>query len=322
VDPHPRISFKKVEEAMGAGYAFDGFGIGYDMTGPLEALILAKDEEAAANLEAALRPYLSEMAKAVRGKRPVVGPKSARSEAHRRAWRALALTRTGKELTLKTSVALNREELAALDAEKPRYEAIARIIQALIDKQQPSKADVDAAQREPEPARYAFPKPKNGKTWELDDLKRIGVTKKGELLCGFDPSSCVCHEELKRFGDCITLEENLKVFRAALEPGQLRTVSCARAEVGRCGAYRYFYFQGDIHRYELRFFGADGKLVAQRNTTDYDAYCGGASARWQGVVPACNEMKTEELICGKAPRPLVPPLEDLRRLMRTAYELP
>ena len=42
-----------------------------------------------------------------------------------------------------------------------------------------------------------------------------------------------------------------------------------------CGDYRYFDFEGDIHRYELRFFGTDGRLGAMRNWTDYAAFCDG-----------------------------------------------
>jgi len=98
-------------------------------------------------------------------------------------------------------------------------------------------------------------------------------------------------------------------------------VHCERAEVGRCGDHRYFYFQGDIHRYEMRWFDASGTLVAQRNRTDYAQYCNHtASSRWMGRVPRCEALEREELICGEAAGPLLTPVEDLRDLTRDPFE--
>ena len=116
----------------------------------------------------------------------------------------------------------------------------------------------------------------------------------------------------------MTFDENLRVFREALARGQgegseRRTVNCLTAETGRCGAFRYFLFVGDIYRHELRWFDADGAMVAWRNVTDYDAYCGGSLARWKGRVPRCEEVERTELICGEG-QTVLTPLEDLHAL--------
>lgn len=137
------------------------------------------------------------------------------------------------------------------------------------------------------------------------------------FLCGGEPTrrGCVCRRPLPcaAEGDCITLEENLRVFREAISPANERRVRCERAEVGRCGDFRYFYFQGDTHRYEMRYFDARGVLVAQRNATDYPEYCNHSTdVRWMGRVPRCDRLEREELICGEADRPLRVPVEDLR----------
>ena len=139
------------------------------------------------------------------------------------------------------------------------------------------------------------------------------VIRDYEFACG--ERECVCRRALPctARGDCMTLEENLEMFRAALAGEEGRVVTCDRAEVGRCGEFRYFYFSGDIYRDELRWFDAAGTLVAQTNTTDYAAYCNGASMfEWSGRVPRCDTPQREELICGRPGRPLRTPFETLR----------
>jgi hypothetical protein len=177
---------------------------------------------------------------------------------------------------------------------------------------------------------FDLPKPAEGNYYLTRDLQALGLSVKKlddrqSLLQGFDPASSasVCFEPLRceARGDCITLEENVKIFRAALEPGKARTVSCEWAETGHCGEFRYFVFEGDIHRYELRWFDAGGKLVAQRNWTDYSEYCGGrAMQSLQGRIPYCRSAVRDELICGHSRRRVAPPLEDLRVMLRTAFE--
>jgi hypothetical protein len=135
------------------------------------------------------------------------------------------------------------------------------------------------------------------------------------LLCNPQRDTCLCLEPLacRERGDCITLEENLRVFRKELAKSADRQVICERAETGHCGDFRYFLFEGGIHRYELRWFDAAGKLVGQRNTTDYPEYCGGqALASYRGYVPKCEKVVSDELLCGEAKRPLSTPLEDFR----------
>jgi len=126
-------------------------------------------------------------------------------------------------------------------------------------------------------------------------------------------SSCVCREALPYE---TTFEENLRVFRAALDEGQGdRQVTCLSGVVGSCGAFRFFLFVGDIYRHEVRWFDADGALVGVRNVTDYDAYCGGSLARFAGQIPRCDAVEVDEVICGE-PQPVLPPLDDLARLLQ------
>ena len=122
-----------------------------------------------------------------------------------------------------------------------------------------------------------------------------------------DPASkrCVCHEPLDCGADgkgCLMLGANIETFRDALARGQDgRRVDCRRAEVGTCGDFRYFLFNGDIERRELRWFDGQGHLVAMRNRTDYPAYCDGrAMTRVLGRLPNCAPMARTELICGEA----------------------
>ena len=129
----------------------------------------------------------------------------------------------------------------------------------------------------------------------------------GECLC-LAPLDC-------GEGGCITYEANVAAFRQVLEkPPEGVKVYCDRAEVGRCDAFRYFDFEGDVERRELRWFDATGALVGQRNVTDYQAYCGEQTrVRYQGRVPRCGQLSGSEHICGDQKRPAKTPLEDLRR---------
>lgn len=133
-----------------------------------------------------------------------------------------------------------------------------------------------------------------------------------------DEVYCECIEALDCDGDCITLDENLRYFRDALARTEGATVLCESAQTGRCDALRYFEFNGDIERHELRFFsGDDGRLIAMRNWTDYPAYCEGrAMTRWLGGIPRCAEMSIEATICGTTDGPPVSPPQRLDGLLR------
>ncbi len=174
------------------------------------------------------------------------------------------------------------------------------------------------------PIVFKLPKPQRGNVYSLADFDRMGwrvqsLDGDGALLRGFDGLSRVCLKPLPcaKTGECISLKENLAVFRKALQSGQERKVSCERAEVGRCGEYRYFLFEGDIHRYEVRWFDASGKLVGQRNTTDDWAYCGGALHAYWGQVPYCTSTVVEQILCGRRGTPVSPPLRDMQSLLRS-----
>jgi hypothetical protein len=143
---------------------------------------------------------------------------------------------------------------------------------------------------------------------QLDTGKRL-------LCLGEDDSTCACWRPLACTGDgCPTFDSNLKAFRSALDaPGEGRSVICERAEVGQCGDFRYFDFNGDIHRQEVRWFDNAGRLVAQRNATDHDEYCDGrTSVMFSGDVPKCVTAHREELICGEQGGSINTPLSDLR----------
>lgn len=155
------------------------------------------------------------------------------------------------------------------------------------------------------------------------ELRDLGVTVTAveggrSLVCGGeDLGTCVCLEPLPcaAAGDCATFDENVRAFRDALaHPAEGRAVHCRRAETGRCGDLRYFDFDGDIERHEIRWFDASGRLVAQRNWTDYPAYCGGKSrVMFQGRVPKCASAARDELICGEAAASVPTPVDDLLR---------
>ena len=139
------------------------------------------------------------------------------------------------------------------------------------------------------------------------------------LLCSnVSDQDCVCLESLPciETGNCIGLKQNVDAFRNALNQKQEGwSVDCRRSEVGRCGNFQYFLFDGDINRRELRWFDQSGHLVAQRNSTDHNEYCDGkARTRFMGKIPKCETTVREELVCGKAETNLANAIEDLRRL--------
>lgn len=349
VEPYPQLQSsaegRALEDALRRSSDFDGFGLGLANAprgGMIRASIEAKNAAAATQLEAALRSYVRAWVEAVRGKQPPAIPapgeaepetalRTARSRANRRAVRSLAVTRSALRIELSTDNGLEPEDDAVLARHAewlaPRRAAAARAVDEMLAGRAPDPI-ASAAPAAPAAPRFELPKPARGDSYELADLRRLGLSIEPSdgaraVLRGFDRSSALCLEPLacEKKKNCVTLEENLRIFRRALEPGQERSVSCERAEVGRCGSFRYFLFQGDIHRYEVRWFDGAGALVGQRNLTDYTAYCGGkTSASWQGRIPACDATVREELVCGTAKRPVVPPLEDVRRLLGTAFE--
>jgi hypothetical protein len=121
----------------------------------------------------------------------------------------------------------------------------------------------------------------------------------GEALACRD-GACVCLAELRCKGECITLAHNLEVFERALRGDtDGGGVTCEVAGTGKLCDTSYFRFEGDIHRIEDRYFDATGHLVGQRNSTDYNEYCGGkAHVRFMGAVPDCRERARDiRLIC-------------------------
>lgn len=123
------------------------------------------------------------------------------------------------------------------------------------------------------------------------ELASLGYTTKpagkGEtVVCG--TWSCVCLAELACEGPCITLRDSLAAFKEALARTSGNIVSCDLADTGTLCGLSYFRFEGDIYRFETRYFGADGRLIGQRNVTDYGEYCNGASnVLFKGAVPSC-----------------------------------
>jgi hypothetical protein len=140
---------------------------------------------------------------------------------------------------------------------------------------------------------------------------KLEVISPEETLACDKGGSCVCLRELdccdsctSEAGEdgkkqCISLEKNLEVFRKELESKGDSQVLCELGETGTCGPFTYFEFMGGIHQYELRYFGPDGRLVGQRNYTDYRAYCGRRTNRvFMGRIPACRERNAFRKLCG------------------------
>lgn len=148
--------------------------------------------------------------------------------------------------------------------------------------------------------------------WQASGWRVTGLDGNHRMACDPTGQRCVCLEPLPCGGDrpCANFEENVSAFRAALrDKGKGRRVSCDRAEIGQCGNFRYFHFAGNIDRNETRWFDANDRLVAQRNRTDFPAYCGNrAELRLMGTLPRCAEMVQTELLCGtpKGPAPIAP----------------
>lgn len=199
---------------------------------------------------------------------------------------------------------------AALDSSPPGAPQVGSSAQATGDTGDHNGNARHTAARSSPPAASAF--------YSLEDLATLGLNAKrlgsGDiLLCG---AQCVCLKPLDcSGGDCVSYDENIATFRAALKaPGRKRSVSCRHAEAGRCGKFRYFNFEGDSHRRELRWFDETGAMVAQRNVADYDAYCENqTSTLFVGSVPRCDEVANRDAICGRDERGALTALEDLQR---------
>jgi hypothetical protein len=162
--------------------------------------------------------------------------------------------------------------------------------------------------------------PAASKFYSLDELVALGLHASrldaGETLLCEAGGQCICLKPLDcSSGGCISYDENVAAFRAALKnPGPGRTLSCGRAEIGRCDSFRYLDFEGDVYRRELRWFDEAGALVAQRNVSDHDAYCGEQTRTlYTGKVPRCEKLADADRICGDGKRPAMTALQDLRR---------
>ena len=201
-----------------------------------------------------------------------------------------------------------------------RSVVISVLFAVLACKSQPAAPATErsAEDRAPRPAASA-PAPAY---YSVDELRALGSSASaaghGEMLvCSTEGNGeCLCLTSLDcGEGGCITYESNVKALREVLEkPPEGVRVFCDRAEVGRCYAFRYFDFEGDVERQELRWFDETGALVGQRNVTDYEAYCGKQTrVRYQGKVPRCEQLSGSEHICGEQKRPGMTPLQDLRR---------
>ena len=155
-------------------------------------------------------------------------------------------------------------------------------------------------------------------TEELGHLGlRVASAGEGEtLVCGSEADSqCLCLMPLDcEAGGCMGFSENVAAFRAALShPAPGSKVQCDKAAIGDCGTFKYFDFQGDLYRREVRWFDGSGALVGQRDVTDYPAYCGKQTrARFIGRIPKCANAASRELLCGEPPTAMSP-LDDLRR---------
>jgi hypothetical protein len=136
------------------------------------------------------------------------------------------------------------------------------------------------------------------------------------LVCNGPDGGCICLVDLGCEGtSCMTLDENLDVFKDALAAKGDVQVTCELADTGTLCDGSYFRFEGDIYRLEVRYFGADGHLIGQRNATDYTAYCHGrAMYQFAGTIPDCAAPATDvQILCsdGHHERPLQNPMEFL-----------
>jgi hypothetical protein len=145
--------------------------------------------------------------------------------------------------------------------------------------------------------------------YTTEELKSLGtkitsIDANQSILCDETGQHCVCQEQLTcgidKTAPCPSFTENVKSFQTALNTKQgKRRVTCNSAETGQCDEFLYFHFDGDIERYETRWFNTAGQMVAQRNRSDYASYCNGqTTTRIQGKIPKCGEMLITKLLCG------------------------
>lgn len=162
-------------------------------------------------------------------------------------------------------------------------------------------------------------------TRTLRFLEDLGYTQQRvdeihTLVCNSTRDRCVCIRPLAcvAAGNCPSLESATGTFLAALNrPQQGVRVHCDHAGVGRCGSSHYFSFQGDIGRDETQWFDESRRLIATSFSTDYAAYCDGASrVLISGDLPECDLATGTKLLCGEA-RPVQPPLQSVRASLKS-----
>ncbi len=317
--------------------------------------LVAHSKDGAIEIDKALTAYLELIRHSPQVRRPRVARvasqwrapalyEAAQNRARAGAWRTSALTRHGDHVTLNATTAVAGEDRTVEEYRRwrrSREADAARIVDSLAAGQEPNEAELRAiggkylldllrgAEGDPPEPPFAVPTPEtpapvSGAFYSLEDLRRLGITIKAldarrTLLCGIDEGTCVCLEPLDCDGAeaCPRKDENIALFERALagkNPG--RTVSCEVAETGHCGELSYFDFRGDIYRHELRWFDTAGRLVAQRNWTDYPAYCDRrANARWLGTIPQCSNVARDRVLCGKPVRAPAAPVDDLLRTL-------
>lgn len=182
-----------------------------------------------------------------------------------------------------------------------------------VEEPPPALDPEDSAQTAPAPK--PVPQSPGAITYYSDaELQALGLAVERispdlAIVCppGDSKTYCTCIEPLECGEDCITFERNVSGFREALARESGATVSCEQAQVGTCDSFEYFHFEGDIHRNEWRVFGADGRLAAMRNSTDYPAFCGKRTmSRWIGGIPHCSKIAAQETICGRTEPPASP----------------
>jgi len=121
-------------------------------------------------------------------------------------------------------------------------------------------------------------------------IEKISDTQ--TLVCLEDSTNCVCMVPLTCADGHCTVAEDVARFEKELVR-ETHPVSCSRAETGRWCQFQYFNFEGDLFRWERRWYDEAGAFVEQSNATDYDAYCGGATnTQWMGKIPDCAMPET------------------------------
>jgi hypothetical protein len=141
----------------------------------------------------------------------------------------------------------------------------------------------------------------------------------GETLACGRRGGCVCLRELVCTGACDTLDENVRAFTDALASPD-RDVACELADTGKLCDFSYFRFEGDVDRWEQRYFGPNGRLAGIRNATEEPAYCGGrARAMFTGLVPDCGQAARDvTIICSdkRHEAPVMNPTAQLELFLR------